>query len=143
MSWPIAIVAAPPCDHCETRTPIKRQRRLVGLGNLKEGAGGATSRRFVEEPRYQQLSQPGAARIGQDGDGQQFRLVGNRAAKGKARGMWHQKTRGRGAEIREFCFGPGARHLKTGVVDFGKPGGGHGRITGGASRDGAASAGRR
>ena len=139
-----AVIAPPAGDFGETGAEIKSQRRFVIGGNLEKSGGCAARRGLVGKCAEGAASVSLAPLIGMGGEGQNLGLINNDAAKHEAGGVTHQKDRRIGKEAAKFISAPAARVAK------GKSMGGsqslsqigHGRITGGASREGAASAAR-
>ncbi|MFT7439185.1 MAG: hypothetical protein ACI83E_000668 [Sulfitobacter sp.] len=78
-----------------------------------------------------------------NGDRQQFRLARNEPRQGKAAGVVKRCDKRRGKKISNLGGIPTAITQKGGRVDFCHLIWGHGKMAGGASRAGAASAGRK
>lgn len=139
----IAVVIMPARDQREASLQIKRQRRLVGFGYFKKGADCAALRRLGQKILQKPAPDAPLPRRRTHGDSQQFCLAGNDAAKGETVRCRAKEALRRGEQIGKLRRRPRARCAEASAVNGCQIFRRHGSSTGGASRDGAASAGRR
>ena len=99
--------------------------------------------RIAFEIGEQGPAEPPAARLGGDGEGQEFGFIGDRAAEDEALRSGCEDAARQGEEAGEFVFAPRPRGGEAAQVQRGQRRRRHGRITGGGSAGGAASALRR
>ena len=139
-----AIIVASAGDLGKAAPEIKRQCRLVIGGHLEKGRICPAHGGFLDKEAEGGRGTPLAATVRVGGEGQDFRFVEDNSGQQKTGGITDVKDRRVGKKAAELVGAPAAGILKGQRVGGGKGRGqiAHGRITGGASREGAASAAR-
>lgn len=138
------VIAGAAGDFGEARPKIKRQSRCIIRGNLEKDKSRPACGGFVDKRAKGGAGAPLAAVPGMGREGQHLGLVNNDSAKHETGSVANHKDRGISQKAVELVSAPAAGVSESKRMGAGKRLGqiGHGRITGGASRDGAASAAR-
>lgn len=138
------IVAATLADPQKARRFVQGDGRGILGRDLEKGLSGPAQPCLIQEACHQLAPQAAAACVGRDGKGQKLGLARDGATEEEPRIAFDQKKRQRvGDEPGEIGGAPGGRRAETSGMQDGKRFGRHGRITGGGSAGGAASAVRR
>ena len=138
------VIPPPPSRACKARRFVKRNRSRVFRRNLQKGAIGPAQPRLIQKPGHKPAPKAKAAGVGSDRDGQKLGLACHGPAKQETRVPFDQKKgQGVGQSACKSGSRPRRRRTKAARVQCGQSLGRHGRITGGGSDGGAASAPRR
>lgn len=143
-SFALAVVFPAARDLGETGAAIERQGGLVIGGDLEKCGRCSARGSLLGEALKGDAGAPLAAAVRMGGEGQHLGLVDNDAAKHETGGVTDQKDRWIDKKAAKLIGAPAAGVAEGEGMGGGEGlgGAGHGRITGGASREGAASAAR-
>ncbi len=140
----ISIVATPPAGPGEARRFVKRDGRGIVRRNLKKSPFGPPQPRLIQEPRDKLASKTPSPGIRSDRKGQKLGLACNGPTQKEARvALDQQESQRVRQKARKIGRTPGWRRAERAGMQARQRFGRHGRITGGGSEGGAASAPRR